>query len=216
MSKRLRTLAAGLVVVALATTGCTSDEDVTGTPVPATTNASAPATEAVPTTETTAPTSEPATTTPAATTPATTATSATSASTQTTGLTGHPPDPTDGPRTKGFGGVTTYADKSAIRIDPPQPFTPTGGAAGQYVVLTITVVNNSPASAPIDFWWISATVDGQPVESLTDSSQGVGMPTGDLAPGQERSFKLAWPKRDGQELVVEVVWRDGYPFTYRA
>ncbi|MGD8214446.1 hypothetical protein [Aestuariimicrobium sp. Y1814] len=214
---RWGTLGAAALVVTLVASGCTSsDEDVTGTPVQMTTQASIPATEAVPTTPDAPATSEAPTTSPATTSapPATATDQPTTVSTQTTGLTGHSPDPTDGSRTKQYGGVTTYADNSAIRVDPPQPFTPTGGAPGNHVVVTITVINNSPSAAPIDFWWITGLVDGQPVEPVTDSSQGVGMPTGDLAPGQERSFKLAFPKRADQKLTLEVVWRDGYPFTY--
>lgn len=218
--------AAAGVVALLALVACTPDEGTTGVPHTAqqttTGSSSVQPSVAVPS-ATTAPdapsASAPVSTGPAATSaPATTATDlpTTVTTTQTTGLTGNPPDPTSGPRTKQFGGVTTYADKSAIRVEPPQPFTPTGGAAGRHVVLTITVVNNSPVAAPIDFWYISAQVDGQPVEPVTDRAQGVGMPSGDLAPGQQRTFKLAYPKTPGQLLVLEVVWRDGYPFTYQA
>lgn len=206
-----------MVVAALAVTGCTRGDDITGTAVPETTQASQQPSVAVPNSsapESTQASSE-SSATAATTGPTATATDLpTTVTTQTTGLTGHPPDPTDGPRTKKFGGVTTYADKSAIRIDPPRPFTPTGGSAGTHVVVTFTVVNNSPTSAPIDFWYISADVDGQPVEPVTDSGQGVGMPSGDLAPGQERSFMLAYPKTASQRLTLHVVWRDGYTFTY--
>ena len=215
------------VFAMLALVACTPDEGTTGVPnltAQQTTSAasSVQPSVAVPS-ATTAPvapsTTASSATVPSGTTePAATATDlpTTVGSTQTTGLTGHSPDPTSGPRTKQFGGVTTYADKSAIRIDPPQPFTPTGGAAGRHVVLTFTVVNNSPVAAPIDFWYISAQVDGQPVDPVNDRAQGVGMPSGDLARGQERTFKLAYPKASGQKLVLEVVWRDGYPFTYEA
>lgn len=212
----LRNTAAALLVAGLALTGCTADDNVTATAVPVTSQATGQPTDAVP--SATAPDSPQGTATEQSNTttppPATATDLPTTAGTQTTGLTGHAPDPTSGPRTKKFGGVTTYADKSAIRVAPPQPFTPTGGAPGTHVVVTITVINSSPAAAPIDFWYIAAEVDGQPVEPITDGAQGVGMPTGDLAPGQERTFKMAYPKKPAQKLTLQVVWRDGYIFTY--
>lgn len=209
--------ALGLLVLAgaLALAGCTADGDQDVSAQPATSQASSamPSQEVPSTSATTPPASS---TTTATSTPAVPSSRpAPSTIAATTGLKGFTPDPTSGSRTKTFGSVLTYPDKSAIRIQPPQPFTPTGGAPGRYSVVTVTVVNNSPASAPIEFWYIEGLVDGQVVQPVADAAQGVGMPSGELRPGAERTFKLAYPRTAGQKLELRVTWRDGYPYTYR-
>ncbi|MGA4508430.1 hypothetical protein ACQB6R_09945 [Propionibacteriaceae bacterium G1746] len=214
-------LAAAVLAAALVLAGCTSQDKVDATPVVATqqpTSQSAPASQAVPSSaapaSTTSTSAAPTSSAPRTTTAAPSKSSTTTADTG--GLRGRPVDPTTGPRTKDFGQVTTWADKTAIRISQPVPFTPSTGGGGQYVVLTVTVHNGAPAAQPLEFWYFAATLDGNPVESVTDPAQGVGLPTGMLAAGAERTFKLAYPKTSAQKLVLQVTWRDGFPFTYQA
>lgn len=235
-SPRLTALAVPLAAAVLATSACTSKQDAVTTALPATTQASqgvpsaeppastpAPSTPASssPGTSSEAPTSELATSDPASTPPSGGRSSqapssqppsspSATASTPVPSV-GLRPDPTAGPRTKGFGTTTTYADKSAIAVSAPVTTT-VGGTT--YATVVVTVHNGTNAPVPAAYWWVEALVDGQVVQPHVDEARGLVMPSGDVPAGGNRSFTMAFEHRPGQTFAVRVTWRDGFPFVY--
>lgn len=117
---------------------------------------------------------------------------------------------TDEPATATFGEGFTFRDGLALTVGAPEPFTPTGTAAGfepgdQAVVFDITIVNGSPQNYDPVMFMTNLQSGNREASQIYDSADNIGeTPTTVVLPGREAEFQVAYSVTDPTDLVMEV------------
>lgn len=112
--------------------------------------------------------------------------------------------------TKTFGSTFTWDDGLAITVSAPQPLPPSEILTAispdwsSFVVMDVTVTNGTSAPVPALDLRLQATTGSRQAEAAFDSSQGIELPTVDVLPGADLTWKAAFGVEEGQPFVVSV------------
>ncbi|WP_241387714.1 hypothetical protein [Rhodococcus sp. CH91] len=116
----------------------------------------------------------------------------------------------DEPATATFGEGFTFRNGLAVAVAPPEPFTPSGSAAGfeagdQAVTFTITIVNGSPENYDPVLFTTNLQSGNSEASEIYDSASSIeGAPTTVILPGREAEFRVAYSVMDPTDLVLVV------------
>lgn len=110
--------------------------------------------------------------------------------------------------TKSFGSTFTWEDGSGITVAEPKVFQPVQFSAkekaDEYVIMEVTLINGTKEPKNPFSWTISATTGDEEATSVIDVEAGIDPPTGDILPGKERRYKVAFGRKKNAEFIVQV------------
>ncbi|NLU64905.1 hypothetical protein HCA61_21955 [Rhodococcus sp. HNM0563] len=116
----------------------------------------------------------------------------------------------DEPATAKFGQGFTFRNGLAVTVGMPEPFAPSGTAAGfnpgdQAITFTITIVNGSPENYDPALFTTTLQSGNREASKIYDSASNIGeTPTTVILPGRESEFQVAYSVTDPTDLVMEV------------
>lgn len=70
--------------------------------------------------------------------------------------------------------------------------------------MDVTLINGTDKPQNPLVWSVQATSGDEEARAVFDSANGVDLPTGDILPGKQRKYKIAFGRKKGAEFIVQV------------